>query len=171
MDTDHPPRLVQRVLLRRVENAAAKGLDRFFSFDCMGSAEFEFGALPATVKLLRERKAADDVVGPIEIAGVARKTAWYVGPEDQQKVAKKLFIAELLYGDSDPMVRHIKDPTYMRNAYGVGDGLIARTPDGWLCVDAGYKLCVDAGYKKSRERGMWALFVRQESAEKWLECL
>jgi len=49
------PYLVQRVL-RRVGEGPGKGVDRHFSFDYMGSSEFEWGALPAALQEMRKHE-------------------------------------------------------------------------------------------------------------------
>lgn len=48
------PYLVQRILKKDYSAPGKKGVDALFSFDYMGSAEFEFGALPQALKRMRE---------------------------------------------------------------------------------------------------------------------
>jgi hypothetical protein len=46
--------LIQRCLERKYHSEDKKGVDKILSFDYMGSAEFEWGTLPNTVRILRE---------------------------------------------------------------------------------------------------------------------
>ena len=46
------PYLIQRAKFQ--DNSNAKGIDSILSFDYMGSAEFEFGALPQSLKRIRK---------------------------------------------------------------------------------------------------------------------
>lgn len=47
------PYLVQRCMFNKRESAS--GIDAILGFDYMGSAEFEFGALPKSLKAIREK--------------------------------------------------------------------------------------------------------------------
>lgn len=49
------PWLIQRAKFLPKQNPDKKGIDRILSFDYMGSAEFEFGALPASLKRIRDK--------------------------------------------------------------------------------------------------------------------
>lgn len=51
--TEYNCHLVQRLWLRDTDNPKGKGVDKFTSFDYMGSSEFEWGALPAALKQMR----------------------------------------------------------------------------------------------------------------------
>jgi uncharacterized protein YeaO (DUF488 family) len=60
-----------------------KGVDLILSFDYMGSAEFEFGALPTTFKLFRELASKNDLVlnKTSELKTFANKPFWYIIPK------------------------------------------------------------------------------------------
>jgi hypothetical protein len=78
--------LVQR--LRKPYVASGRtGFDTLFACDYMGSAEFEWGAIPKALQSVRAAKRL--VVEPREVtwAGVTR-TVWFVGPE--QGMAEKI---------------------------------------------------------------------------------
>lgn len=68
--------LVQR--LTRRDHDGAKGFDRLFGCQYMGSAEFEWGAIPESLKRIRASKVA------LHVGEVARKgaavTVYVVGP-------------------------------------------------------------------------------------------
>lgn len=51
----HPPYLIQRA--KFAENGHGLGIDSILQFDYMGSAEFEFGALPDSLKRIRKNIA------------------------------------------------------------------------------------------------------------------
>lgn len=50
------PYLVQTARFREAPLADRKGIDQILSFDYMGAAEYEFGALPQSLKRMRESK-------------------------------------------------------------------------------------------------------------------
>jgi hypothetical protein len=79
---EHLPSLIQRVRYRK--NDLRKGIDAFFEFDYMGSSEFEWGALPKSLKLMRElrMKDPDSSKTPdwkVEKLSVGPHIAYYVG--------------------------------------------------------------------------------------------
>lgn len=47
------PWLIQRAKIRKENNTNRKGIDQLLDFDYMGSAEFEWGALPESLKRIR----------------------------------------------------------------------------------------------------------------------
>lgn len=53
MDENYSPYLIQRAEFKAPDNNKRKGIDAILRFDYMGSAEFEFGALPASLKRIR----------------------------------------------------------------------------------------------------------------------
>jgi hypothetical protein len=70
--------LVQR--LRRNEWGGGTGFDALFRMDYMGSSEYEFGAIPKSLKRIR---AAGHVVireGRIHPDGAASRPVYFVGP-------------------------------------------------------------------------------------------
>jgi len=48
------PYLIQRAKIRDISNLNKSGIDQVLQMDYMGSAEFEFGALPNSLKHIRE---------------------------------------------------------------------------------------------------------------------
>lgn len=83
------PYLVQRVLHRLHGGEHQKGVDRYFAFDYMGSSEFEFGALPASLKVMRAQ------TNVLKRWKYHLGNAWYYGPEDCVKEAFEFFQSQL----------------------------------------------------------------------------
>lgn len=48
------PYLIQRAKINEQEATLKKGIDRILQFDYMGSSEFEWGALPTSLKRIRK---------------------------------------------------------------------------------------------------------------------
>src|SRR5690349_6592813 len=87
------PYLIQRVHRRKTRDTNAKGeIDAVFSFDYMGSSEFEFGALPKALKAMREAKikAVEEIFDP-----TSEKRCFMVGASEAKDVATALFIDQL----------------------------------------------------------------------------
>lgn len=82
------PYLVQRAAFKSRDTAHGAGIDRLLRFDYMGSAEFEFGALPNSLRVIRE-KIGEYVYLPLEIKG-------------------KRFTVFCREVDSDQVIRHVK---------------------------------------------------------------
>ena len=119
---------VQRCIERDKEGAATrKGVDAILSFDYMGSAEFEFGALPATFRLLRSLATGGQLtLGKTEnLRTYQNKGLWFIIPSSwnkiefeekllqpsQNKLRTKEFTAMdswLRTGTPDHMKRHIE---------------------------------------------------------------
>ncbi len=141
--------LVQRVELRPVgERSPARGLiDGVFRFDYMGSAEFEFGALPAALKEMRTGPA---LPAPVKLTSQDYE-AWYVGQPKFQPVAQKFFNHEL--GDDLTPPYRLQECSSLRRSYIPNPRDSRHALDGWWCVDAGR---------------VWAMFRTKETADLWL---
>lgn len=71
MSTNDDFYLVQRLELRDPVDDA-RGFDGFFRCEYMGSAEFEFGAIPASLKRIRAAGAVRVMKTPVRYEGVNR---------------------------------------------------------------------------------------------------
>ena len=60
MQTTIEPYLIQRAKVTSRSKADAKGIDSILEFDYMGSSEFEWGALPNSLKAIRANKEKYD---------------------------------------------------------------------------------------------------------------
>jgi len=89
------PYLIQRVLFRDGSKHAEEGkqgVDALFTFDYMGSSEFEFGSLPKALKAMRKLKSAQWMVRTIAIDD---RVAYLVGADEATDVASQ-FLADQL---------------------------------------------------------------------------
>lgn len=90
---DRLPTLVQRMTFRKESPIGdKKGVDAAFSFDYMGSSEFEWGALPAALRAMR---ANEPRTWKIETIKSGKHEAFYVGITDSPETAKALFADQL----------------------------------------------------------------------------
>lgn len=103
--------LIQRCSIRDPRFAGdRKGIDKLLSFDYMGSAEFEFGALPKAVRLLREA-AVNDKLELVETPfnSVLTKEPFYV---IASKDLDKEYLFQGVFG-SGSRAYNTKEGTYM----------------------------------------------------------
>lgn len=123
--------LIQRLMERTVPRPDGKGVDTLVSHDYMGSAEFEWGAIPSSWSKLRELAAAGKLVHYETPFHSIKNTPFYViaSIDDDRDIVFK-GIAEL--GANGV---HTKEPTYM---------------DAWLKV-----LRVNDSTKYKREVSAW----------------
>lgn len=137
--------LVQRIE-KRDEIRKDKGVDSYFRMDYMGSAEFEFGAIPTSLKQMRLSK----LIGPSRTK-VGKHVAWYVGPDDGVAIAAAFFRDQLRHL-RDRKTR-LKEPSYLATVYGVEDTFTSTHPNlvGWWDVI-----------------NNWVIFTTKEYAEQWL---
>lgn len=167
------PSLVQRLKHREFPSPNGKGVDLYFAMDYMGRTEFEWGALPGTLRELREMK----LPAPVEIDAVrdgVPVTAWYVGPESHREAATYWFTR--CVGTKDGQYDFaMKEMPYIHGAYGPDKIPGYKTLDGrkikprrnydrdfvgWWCVDAGEK-----------GGGSWAIFRDKAHADNWIKGL
>lgn len=134
---DYPgyPNLVQRltahnpmVLKYRLEDTSkAPSIGTYFAFDYMGSAEFEFGAIPeakrSLIVALEDARWPDST--PIT---VGNHTAWYVGPVSGLSRATYWFKTEL-----DHSYTGMKERSGLRSSY--LNPTDRYQYDGWFCLD------------------------------------
>lgn len=142
------PYLIQRII--RQKNPDKSGVDRYFLFDYMGSAEFEFGALPKALSEMRSEVTESWAPEKIEAAG---HTIWFVGPPRFLSIAAKFFEAEI-----SGARMYLKEVTCIRDTY-LGTSApykLSTAFVGWWCVDKGKP---------------FILFKEKDDAGKWLECL
>jgi len=137
------PWLIQRIDRRRdVEDSVYHtGIDRHFGFDYMGSAEFEFGTLPAALK--RMRASSPDLIG----FQVGANQFWFVGSPEDFSVAKAVFEDQL--GKRE---MHFKECTFIRESVDPKEKYLKML--GWWAVD--------------ERLTPWAVFLKQEDAAIWM---
>lgn len=148
------PYLIQRVIALKEPDERKKGVDRFFIFDYMGSAEFEFGALPEALK--RMRANADKLVVEQFTHKLPTHNVYasFVGVPSEKEMARTIFLDQLI---EDKL--RFKEPLYLKESLLNNDTINQRYGsrfDGWWALDA------DAP---------WALFKFRKQAEQFLSCL
>lgn len=147
--------LVQRLERNDYASPDAKGIDRVFRMDYMGSAEFEFGELPKTLKKMREATESEIVLQKIEHAMRDEKgkkithKAYFVGPATLSKVAQEFFTSELT-GENK---KRLKEPTFIQHAYQeTSEKSHYRRYVGWWVLD---------------DESPWAILKTDELAREW----
>lgn len=147
------PYLIQRVSIERYPRVNATDVDKHFGFDYMGSAEFEFGALPKALRAMRAH-VGEYLKEPLKIIEEYGRIAWYVGPDDPDiiQMASDVFLDQS-YGHKHTM--RLKERTMMEDHYEPSEWS-RHAPIGWWAID--------------QERP-WLLFVKREFGQQWLECL
>lgn len=139
--------LVQRILARK-QPTGASGVDKFFSFDYMGSAEFEWGALPRAIKQMRKHQAETAFgIRRIDLVGAPKPWVWFVGaPQDvEQAVAWVTDQAR-----SDRKIR-MKEASYFADALATPS--LADIQGWWSLNDK------------------WCVFLKKDDARNWLKGL
>ena len=147
MNEIRTPYLIQRMKRRSLDYTTdSKGVDRCFRMDYMGSSEFECGALPKALKLMRSCCEKAKVL-PFTAGGLPFH---FVGAPSRLEAAKQVFEDQL-----GPRKLRFKESTYIdtnfdpKNKYS--------KCECWWAIDT------DAGMMP------WAVFVKPEDAQKWLE--
>ncbi len=129
------PWLIQRIY--RVQKRDDRiGIDSLFSFDYMGAAEYEFGAVNAALMAMRDvknRVGVDDISQQFNNGIPTILNAFFVGTMDCFELAKLTFEDQLRY---PYQVGKTKAPTYLYQSY-VQDPKWRTVPfDGWWALDA-----------------------------------
>lgn len=144
-----PPYLIQRII-KKDKESGQQGIDSVFRFDYMGSAEFEFGALP---KALRSMRLASKYIDPEPIRiKTEHGNLWYVGIADNEIIdfTKDLIVDQMTLGKM-----RLKERTKMRDSLSEGDNGHF-SPDGWWAID---------------QPVPWVLFIKKEDAKIWISKL
>ena len=167
------PKLVQRFEERRNPlSEGQKGISRYFGFDYMGAAEFEWGAIPQSKKRVLARMDQDrknhepwtvipiTVSFPETLTGPKGKyTCYYVGPKDQVEAARTWFTAELTHKGLTDM----KEPAYLWESY-EEDKYHVKTVGWWPVKEDGWS-------SHSEPEHAWAVFKTQGLAKNWILAL
>lgn len=127
------PHLVQRLSYRTMPEyteGRPVGVGSYFGFDYMGSAEFEFGAIPSAKTRLvgsLNDKYGDVWPDPVCITAEGPHKAWFVGLPDQLDLARDWFSTELKYDYT-----FMKERSRLRQSYLTPKDC---TVEGWWCID------------------------------------
>ena len=127
----------------------------------MGSAEFEFGALGACLKIMRSNPLLPE---PKRIKVAGEHTCWYVGREEEYEKAKSFFADQL----NEAHRYDLKERTDIRQVYcesGTDRSYYDRII-GWWNVDKGWH---HEDTKRNTGMEPWIIFVKKEHAKIWLQ--
>lgn len=140
--------LVQRICTRKEPRLASDGVDRFFSFDYMGSSEFEWGALPRALKKMKEHQAATAFeIRCIKLVGASKPHVWFVGaPQDGEQAAA--WVADQSRKDRKIVM---KEPSYLEDAL---TGSHMADIQGWWSLE-----------------DKWCVFLKKDDARAWMKGL
>lgn len=151
------PYLVQR--LRWTGKGAKAGsegvkIGDFFDFDYMGSAEFEFGAIPAAKRVFHAELEALGWPEPEKIK-VEEYVFWYVGGPRDRELAEA-WVREELKTDFTGM----KERSDLRRAVTEPDKW---SPNGWWAIDGGARSARAAGM------ALFAVFREEQQARDFIK--
>lgn len=155
-----PFRLVQR-LHRSSPRPEKKGVDRYFSMDYMGSAEFEFGALPDSLGRMRRFREGELGIASILVPGF--KKVWFRGCETSFSEAKFWFLGcETSFSEAEAFILDQIGPQrhQLQEPSRILPSLLPDLPGvryaGWWAVDA---------------ENPWMLFVKKDDAKLMRKCV
>ncbi len=109
--------LIQRGKIRSYEEETKKGIDKILSFDYMGYSEFEWGALPDSLKRIRKR-LADYNIRDYDIQGLivtafATDEIHSILSSWLNKLSKgKVMLKAPSYFKIDPIGQHTRDTDF-----------------------------------------------------------
>lgn len=179
------PYLIQRVLHWDTPVEDRSGVDRHFRMDYMGSAEFEFGQVPHSLRAMRA--AGDSLVGPKRIKvqfGDEYYIVWYIGREEEIGTATQ-FLKDQLHPDAQDRAWDLKECTDIALELGTethsrwsGKKLEPRGIAGWWALDTTWHDEKSESYHYRRDYRNpdmkfypWAFFKKKSHAELFLSCV
>jgi len=136
--------LVQRMTSR---DSGAPGFDGLFDLDYMGSSEFEWGAIPKSLKAIRAAKSIGVQSFPITYDGKTRDV-YFVGGADAFKWALPKFEAWLEGG-----LRGKEWSRFGENFLGTADKWALRT-NAWWALNENVMFTLDADIAARLLRGI-----------------
>jgi hypothetical protein len=116
-------------------------LRSIFSFDYMGSAEFEWGAVPNCISFLAEQAVKGEVVANQIFLGKNNDIVFYVCPTTYENEVKKR-IEKLYQGEQKQGCIQLKEYCGLHDYFFAGDKYSQRNL-GWLELDNGFAFFVD----------------------------
>jgi hypothetical protein len=156
----HIPYLVQR--MRFVSEPLAlevySGIDSEFKMDYMGCAEFEWGALPQSLKHMRSHCSEKNLLISQITANLPDGTSlWYVGRPEEVPMAEALLHAEF---DEEHRYRLFKEVPYIRERLQPKDDAPSwhSKYDGWWALNPVHTEPTFVPF---------ALFVSETLAHRW----
>lgn len=121
-----------------LSNDAMKILRTIFTFDYMGSAEFEWGAVPEALRFIAEQSEKSNIVtGELNI--INEYKVYYVSPKEYEEEVKTR-IYKLMEDEYKNF--HLKERCGL-NKYFTSDNEWDKRNVGWLELDNGFAFFVD----------------------------
>jgi hypothetical protein len=114
-------------------------LKSIMSFDYMGSAEFEWGAVPAAFQFLAEQASKGNILTG-DIATVNGKHVYYLSPKEYCREAAARILKFLETEDEYKL--NLKEHCGLREAV-FGNGKYKSDVVGWLEIDNGFMFFTD----------------------------
>lgn len=159
------PYLVQRVNRRDRVREDMKGINRHFTFDYMGSAEFEYGRLGEATRRMREH-LVDLQILKLEHGHSEAKALWFLG-DPRYLVQATDFVKDQL----GPMKHRLQDVSRIRQSLVEPTTTLRRLAtkhDAWWALDTGTTLSVPSLHRDDRP---WLVFVQKADAQRWMKDL
>jgi hypothetical protein len=142
------PYLVQRVLVK--PRCEKKGINARFSMDYMGSAEFEYGALPQSLKRMRDHGLPERWEPQKLVCGSHK--LWFLGSQKVKHIAAS-FLSDQMSANPSRLLEY----TYMKDIVENKKTLFNfNKPTAWWCVDSGLD---------------FVIFLSRDDATHWMQCL
>lgn len=123
---------IQRAFLR-APSQHVQGFDSAFEFDYMGSAEFEFGALPKSLRRIVANKYAPVAT---EYRTANDQSLFIVSRKEQVEEVKALLPALIANK------HRLKEPTYLDRVFAERQSRSVKNPDLWWDIDNDWFLCL-----------------------------
>ena len=139
--------LVQR--LERKTDPNGKGVDRYFSMNYMGSSEFEWGILKASLNVMRKQS---NLLETMDIGG---QSMFYFGPTANFDGARALVFDQL-----GACTTHLKEATMMKASMD-GEDYAKRTIGWWWLSQDGWP------QKERATLPTWCIFKTLDDAMNW----
>ena len=142
------PTLVQRIARFTPQpDAHRTGIDAYFGFDYMGASEFEWGTLPAALKLMR----ADPTLPQWAPRELHAPPLWFVGPLGAVPHAQAFIVDQV-----GEQTWRLHERSYLVESLNPRTSAWTRMI-GWWALDAA--------------PGPWTLFTTKAAAQAWLRAL
>jgi len=148
--------------MHREDNPHLTGIDSKFRMEYMGRAEFEWGALPNSLKCMRASKPENSIIKQIKgdhIPDDAMFNLWYVGREQEFAMAEAV-----VYAEFDP---HRPPHTFKERLY-LSQRLDPEQTNRYSPVDGVWALNPD---HRAPELTPFAIFIKKDYAKEWLKAL
>lgn len=153
------PRLIQRCNFRE-HKGEVTGIDHILTYDYMGNANYEFGALGQALRSIINRDCNNLVIKNTKIKNQEGKGLFVICfPDDYNQIIN--IITNLI---ADERKSHLEEPIYLRRSLGMSDDNIRKGMkfDCWWDITNGYLFCLGKDNAKKIIKGFKAVAKRWE---------